>query len=98
MLEVTTDKGIVKLAKNEARSAFGPPRSTLFYLEPTYDANQNLQSVVFVGGGFGHGVGMSQFGSYQLSNLGWTPAKILSFYYPGTEIRQLNEQILSQSQ
>ena len=98
MLVVTTDKGIVKLAKNEARSAFGPPRSTLFYLEPTYDANQNLQSVVFVGGGFGHGVGMSQFGSYQLSNLGWTPIKILSFYYPGTEIRQLNEQILSQSQ
>ncbi len=96
MLEVTTDKGVVKLAKNEARSAFGPPRSTLFYLEPAYDANQRLQSVVFVGGGFGHGVGMSQFGSYQLSKLGWTADKILSFYYPGTQILQLNEQILTQ--
>lgn len=96
ILEVLTDKGVVELAKNEARSAFGPPRSTLFYLEPTYDANQRLQSVFFVGGGFGHGVGMSQYGSYKLSQLGWSAAKILGFYYPGTQIRQLNEQILGQ--
>ncbi|MEB3161430.1 MAG: SpoIID/LytB domain-containing protein [Synechocystis sp.] len=94
MLEVLTDKGVVELAKNEARSAFAGPRSTLFYLEPTYDANQRLTNVVFVGGGFGHGVGMSQFGSYQLSKLGWSAEKILAFYYPGTQIRALNEQIL----
>lgn len=97
LLEVLTDKGVVELAKNEARSAFGPPRSTLFYLEPTYDANQRLQSVFFVGGGFGHGVGMSQFGSYKLSQLGWSAEQILAFYYPGTQIRQLNEQILGQT-
>lgn len=94
MLEVLTDKGIVKLPKNEARSAFAAPRSTLFYLEPTYDANQRLTNVIFVGGGFGHGVGMSQYGSYQLSKLGWSAQKILAFYYPGTQIRPLNEQIL----
>jgi SpoIID/LytB domain protein len=69
----------------------------LFYLEPTYDANQRLQSLFFVGGGFGHGVGMSQYGSYKLSQLGWSAEKILGFYYPGTQIRQLNEQILGQT-
>jgi SpoIID/LytB domain protein len=94
LLEVLTDKGVVTLAKNEARSAFSAPRSTLFYLEPTYDANQQLTNVVFVGGGFGHGVGMSQYGSYQLSKLGWSAQKILAFYYPGTQIRPLDEQIL----
>ncbi|MFN9173308.1 MAG: SpoIID/LytB domain-containing protein, partial [Synechocystis sp.] len=95
MMEVLTDKGVVELLKNEARSAFSAPRSTLFYLEPTYDANKRLTNVMFVGGGFGHGVGMSQFGSYQLSKLGWSAEKILAFYYPGTQIRPLNEQILS---
>ena len=95
IMEVLTDKGVVELLKNEARSAFSAPRSTLFYLEPTYGANKRLTNVVFVGGGFGHGVGMSQFGSYQLSKLGWSAEKILAFYYPGTQIRPLNEQILS---
>lgn len=93
-LTVTTDKGVLTLRKNEARSAFGPPRSTLFYLEPMYDPNQKLMGYVFVGGGFGHGVGLSQFGSYNLANLGWSAEKILSFYYPGTRIQPLNESIV----
>ena len=93
-LDVTTDKGIVKLLKNEIRSALGPPRSTLFYLEPTKNAQQQLTGYTFVGGGFGHGVGMSQFGSYNLANLGWSAAKILDFYYPGTTLQPLNDSII----
>ncbi|MEC4893700.1 MAG: SpoIID/LytB domain-containing protein [Oscillatoria sp. PMC 1051.18] len=93
-LTVQTDKGIVELEKTEARSAFGPPRSTLFYLEPIYDANQVLKGYAFVGGGFGHGVGMSQYGSYNLAKLGWTAEKILAFYYPGTEIEKLDRSIV----
>ncbi len=93
-LTVWTDQGVLVLKKNEARSAFGPPRSTLFYLEPVYDENQQLTAYMFVGGGFGHGVGLSQFGSYNLANLGWSAQQILSFYYPGTEIQKLNESIV----
>ena len=92
-LAVETDKGLVELHKNEARSAFGPPRSTLFYVEPVYGANQNLTAYKFIGGGFGHGVGMSQYGSYNLANLGWSSQKILDFYYPNTEIRHWNDSI-----
>ncbi|NEP09332.1 MAG: SpoIID/LytB domain-containing protein [Symploca sp. SIO2C1] len=93
-LTVKTDKGIVELQKNEARSAFGPPRSTLFYLEPLYGANKTLTGYAFVGGGFGHGVGLSQYGSYNLAKLGWTSERILSFYYPGTEIKPLDDSIV----
>lgn len=82
LLQVTTDRGILELAKNEARSAFSPPKSTLFYLDPVYDKNQKLQGFVFVGGGLGHGVGMSQFGSYKLAQLGWTPEKFSLFTIP----------------
>ncbi|MGL5032688.1 MAG: SpoIID/LytB domain-containing protein [Microcystaceae cyanobacterium] len=93
MLQVTTDKGIVELAKNESRSAFGPPRSTLFYLDPIYDKQNKLEGFMFVGGGLGHGVGMSQFGSYKLAQLGWSPEKILSFYYPGAAIQPLSDRL-----
>ncbi|MGB7520042.1 MAG: SpoIID/LytB domain-containing protein [Spirulinaceae cyanobacterium] len=93
-LTAETDKGLVELHKNEARSAFGPPRSTLFYLEPVYGANQNLTAYKFIGGGFGHGVGMSQYGSYNLANLGWSSQKILDFYYPNTEIKPLDDSIV----
>jgi SpoIID/LytB domain protein len=93
-LNITTDLGLVSLAKNEVRSAFTPPISTLFYLEPFYDKNKKLAGYAFVGGGFGHGVGLSQFGSYNLANLGWSAQKILEFYYPGTKLEPLNKSII----
>ncbi|MGB2923828.1 MAG: SpoIID/LytB domain-containing protein [Limnothrix sp.] len=93
-LDVTTDRGVVKLLKNEIRSALGPPRSTLFYLQPTKNEQQQITGYTFVGGGFGHGVGMSQYGSYNLANIGWSAAKILNFYYPGTTLEPLNQSII----
>ena len=93
-LLVATDLGNIKLFKNEVRSAFGPPISTLFYLEPIYNSANELDSYAFVGGGFGHGVGLSQYGSYNLARLGWSPNKILAFYYPGTKIEPLNDSII----
>ncbi|MBE9170760.1 SpoIID/LytB domain-containing protein [Pleurocapsales cyanobacterium LEGE 06147] len=93
-LSVKTDKGVVELHKNEVRSAFEPPRSTLFYLEPIYDESKQLTAYAFIGGGFGHGVGLSQYGSYHLAKLGWSAEQILAFYYPETTIEPLNESIV----
>ncbi|HHP7232289.1 MAG TPA: SpoIID/LytB domain-containing protein [Xenococcaceae cyanobacterium] len=91
---VETDQGNVKLHKNEVRSAFEPPISTLFYLEPIYNETKQLDGYHFIGGGFGHGVGLSQYGSYNLARLGWSAAEILAFYYPGTKLESLNESIV----
>lgn len=90
---VATDFGNVKLQKNEVRSAFEPPVSTLFYLDPIYQGNK-LQGYTFTGGGFGHGVGLSQNGSYNLARLGWNAERILAFYYPETTIEPLNDSIV----
>ncbi|MBN8210733.1 SpoIID/LytB domain-containing protein [Bacillus sp. NTK071] len=43
-------------------------------------------SFVVSGSGYGHGIGMSQYGAYQQSKEGRTHDQILSFYYPGTEL------------
>ncbi|HBE19099.1 MAG TPA: amidase [Cyanobacteria bacterium UBA11149] len=93
-LKVQTDKGVVELHKNEVRSAFTPPISTLFYLDPIYDEAKTLKGYAFVGGGMGHGVGLSQYGSYNLAQIGWSGAQILNFYYPGTEIKPLDNSIV----
>ncbi len=91
---VETDLGVVQLHKNEVRSAFEPPTSTLFYLEPFYNSENQLDGYYFIGGGLGHGVGLSQYGSYNLARLGWSPAEILAFYYPGTKLEPLNDSII----
>ncbi|MGD1857854.1 MAG: SpoIID/LytB domain-containing protein [Leptolyngbyaceae cyanobacterium] len=48
----------------------------------------------FVGGGFGHGVGMSQTGSYRLGENGWPYQRILQFYYPNTQLLPISDDIV----
>ncbi|MBL1174311.1 SpoIID/LytB domain-containing protein [Pantanalinema sp. GBBB05] len=93
-LAVITDLGTVELEKDNILKVFYAPNSTLFYLEPLYGANKSLQGYAFVGGGLGHGVGLSQTGSYRLGDLGWSSDRILSFYYPGTQLQPLNAAIV----
>jgi SpoIID/LytB domain protein len=92
-LDVTTDIGEFSLRKDEVRSAFYAPISTLFYLQPVNKGEPEIWGYAFVGGGMGHGVGLSQTGAQNLAKLGWTTDKILQFYYPGTELQALNEKI-----
>src|SRR6478672_5052738 len=93
-LAVQTNQGTFELYKDDIRSAFLAPRSTLFYLKPVYAADKTLKGYAFVGGGFGHGVGLSQTGAYNLAKQGWTGAQILSFYYPGTQIQPIKESLV----
>ena len=53
--------------------------STRFGLEP-----QAAERWLVVGGGFGHGAGLSQAGAIDLAWRGWSVERILSHYYPGT--------------
>ena len=39
-----------------------------------------------LGAGFGHGVGMSQYGAYGAARQGLTADQIVGFYYPGTTL------------
>ncbi|MEL7140643.1 MAG: SpoIID/LytB domain-containing protein [Cyanobacteria bacterium J06643_4] len=61
------------------------------------NTKQNAEPVLtgfrFVGGGFGHGVGMSQTGAYNLGEQGYSHQQILQFYYPGTLLQPISESI-----
>ncbi|MBW4675802.1 MAG: SpoIID/LytB domain-containing protein [Desmonostoc geniculatum HA4340-LM1] len=92
-LAVKTDKSTFLLHKDEVRSAFAAPTSTLFYIEPLNKGKPELWGYAFIGGGLGHGVGLSQTGAQNLAKLGWSSQKILQFYYPDTEIKILSQEI-----
>ena len=49
----------------------------------------SLSAFRFDGGGWGHGVGMSQYGAYGMAQNGASAGQILAKYYLGTELRQL---------
>ena len=44
-------------------------------------------SFVISGSGYGHNVGMSQWGAYSMANLGYSYRDILQFYYTDVSIR-----------
>ncbi|MEA5593077.1 SpoIID/LytB domain-containing protein [Rivularia sp. UHCC 0363] len=90
-LAVKTDIGTFNLYKDEVRSAFFAPRSTLFYLQPINKGKPGIWGYAFVGGGLGHGVGLSQIGAQNLASLGWKSQQILKFYYPGTQVQMLSD-------
>ncbi len=85
-----TDAGYVKSVKagdkiiksENIRSTFGL-RSTAF------DIIDNGDSVIFVTRGYGHGVGMSQYGACYMANNGADYKEILRHYYKNTDIVKL---------
>lgn len=61
--------------------------STLFYIEPVTDRRtKEVTGFVAFGGGFGHGVGLSQTGAVGMAQHGHTVDEILSHYYQGIEL------------
>ena len=52
-----------------------------------FDIEQKVpDSFTFIGGGFGHGVGMSQFGAYAMAKQGKKYPEILNHYYTNIEL------------
>ena len=41
----------------------------------------------FQGSGYGHQLGMSQYGAWAMVNLGYTYKQIVEFYFPGTQVK-----------
>ncbi len=89
-IDLATDSGPypIILEKDQIRLGIRSLLSIMFDIEPIYQ-NEVLWGYTFTGGGFGHGVGMSQYGSYGLAKLGYTATQILDFYYPGAQLSRL---------
>jgi len=45
--------------------------------------------MIFIGQGWGHGVGLSQWGAKAMADLAYSYPDILKHYFPLTELRRL---------
>ena len=53
-----------------------------------YSIEKSGSDFVFYGRGWGHGVGLCQWGAMAMAEQGYTAEKILTHYYPGTSVRR----------
>ena len=86
----SSDAAPVTLKLDAIRRTLRILPSTLFVLEP-----QGAERWLVVGGGFGHGAGLSQAGAIDLARRGWPVERILSHYYPGTVYGPLSSMVQS---
>lgn len=79
-----------------AGSALGPAQrpqqqtaATVSYAGPNLSMTPATgASITFYGRGYGHGVGLSQWGAKAMAESGWSYDKILTHYFPGTILAQ----------
>jgi stage II sporulation protein D len=63
--------------------------SAFFVMDKHTDEQGKLTAVTFHGGGFGHGVGMTQNGAKGMIDRGYSYREVLKHYYPGTEVKEM---------
>ena len=98
-IDYVTEAGVFSDTKDRVRSslrflnangAMVNLPSTLVYIEPVHDKRtKELTGFVAWGGGFGHGVGMSQTGAVGMAERKATFEEILKHYYRGIELVQM---------
>lgn len=92
LLEVTllsneNDEKVVKLEGNKIRSIIRTANNADILRSTMFDISLSDDKVVTITGkGYGHGVGLCQWGAIHQSVEGKNYKKILSFYFPGTDI------------
>ncbi len=66
-------------------------RNLLKLKSATFTINYNSEKKLFEieTSGYGHGVGMSQYGANEYAKMGWKYDEILYHYYPGTKIKDM---------
>ena len=89
-VRITTNKGVFAIAKEitirqifEYNNKWLPSANIVF---ETISDGKNIVGYKVIGGGFGHGVGLSQYGASGMAKKGHTYDEILKHYYSGISI------------
>jgi stage II sporulation protein D len=90
-LAIVTDKGEYTVRGNDIRYVLRPPggeilNSTYFTVLATPGADGSIARLTIEGNGYGHGVGMCQWGAIGRARAGQDFRTILNTYYPGTTV------------
>ncbi|WP_129721442.1 SpoIID/LytB domain-containing protein [Xylanivirga thermophila] len=66
--------------------------SAFAYIDLDRNNDGHITNISIVGGGYGHGVGMSQQGTYGLTLIGYSYSQIIKHYYPDTQLVNIYEE------
>lgn len=98
MVVTGTENTVTVSTENDIRSALGGSGykivrqdgsvidSTKLLPSGFFTIEKNGDNYIIKGGGYGHGIGMSQNGANEMAKAGKTYEEILTFFYPGTRV------------
>lgn len=81
-VEITTANGTKEMNANDFRLMIGPNN----LLSTSFQAKSTGKNITFSGRGWGHGVGLCQYGAQAMAQKGFPWAAILKHYYPEIEL------------
>lgn len=84
-LEIIGSNGKFSLVGGKIRSALRL-KEQLFVMNKRYDSNGRVIAYNFTGKGWGHGIGMCQYGAFGLAKQGYKYDAILKHYYSGIDL------------
>lgn len=78
-------KNYTYLRKSDLRKKLGRERMPSSF----FKIKENSNSYTISGKGYGHGVGMCQFGAYELAKRGYSYKQILKHYFPNFDLKRV---------
>lgn len=84
-IRIFSDRGRFAMTSNNFRISIGADKIK----SSCFDVIPQFHGILFKGKGYGHGVGMSQWGAYQMAQTGFVYPAILNHYYQGIKIQRL---------
>ena len=89
ILSYTSSGAIKKLSINGTQFEAYTIRDKFGLRSTSFTINKIGSNVVFKTKGYGHGVGMSQYGAQGMANNGYKYEEIIKYYYQGVEISKI---------
>ncbi len=88
-MKIKHESGNIILKSNEIRNLFKDEMKNTPLPSVWFDLIQKGNEILLKGRGFGHGIGLCQYGARELSKMGWNYEEIITFYFPGTKIKKI---------
>ncbi|MBD2104807.1 SpoIID/LytB domain-containing protein [Leptolyngbya sp. FACHB-261] len=95
MMRIVGERGNRDINGNQLRTLLNL-RSTLFSVMPRFSPIASLKPMAtpptnfeISGRGFGHGLGLSQWGAHNMASRGWTYQQITAYYYQGATLGKI---------
>jgi stage II sporulation protein D len=94
-MTVQTSRGSYTVRGNDVRFVLRPQgttilNSTYFTASSSAGASGEVENLTLNGGGYGHGIGMCQWGAIGRARAGQDYKTILTTYYPGTTVSRID--------